>query len=135
MRDARRDAMTRSLLPLSLLALLALGVGCSGSGSGATKAGGALTGDGEIAGAPSEEDAFSAGAMADTPSASTSVGKASGGQGGIQARDRAILAARHIVYASAKTRNPRRWTGSTRNWTPIRAVRLNPEKREACSMH
>ena len=52
-----------------------------------------------------------------------------------EGRDRAILAARHVVYANAKTRNPRRWTGPTRNWTPIRAVRLNPEKRDACSMH
>ena len=41
----------------------------------------------------------------------------------------------HVVYANAKTRTPRRWTGPTRNWTPILAVRLNPEKRDVCSMH
>ena len=52
-----------------------------------------------------------------------------------EGRDRAILAARHVVYADAKSRTPRRWTGTTRNWTPIRAVRLNPEKRDACIMH
>lgn len=51
-----------------------------------------------------------------------------------EGRDRAILAARHVVYVDAKSRTPRRWTGTTRNWTPIRAVRLNPEKRDACSM-
>jgi len=50
-------------------------------------------------------------------------------------RDSAILAARHVVYSTAKTRTPRRWTGSTRNWTPIRTVRLNPEKRDMCIMH
>ena len=52
-----------------------------------------------------------------------------------EGRDRAILSARHVVYAKAKTRTPRRWSGPTRNWTPIRAVRLNPEKRETCNMH
>ncbi len=50
-------------------------------------------------------------------------------------RDKAILAARHRVYTTAKARTPRRWTGATRNWTPVGAVRLNPEKRDACNMH
>jgi hypothetical protein len=41
-------------------------------------------------------------------------------------RDVAILAKRAKVYAAAKTANPRRWTGPTRNWTPIGDVVLNP---------
>jgi transposase InsO family protein len=52
-----------------------------------------------------------------------------------EGRDKAILAARHGVYTKAKARTPRRWTGGTRNWTPVGAVRLNPEKRDVCSMH
>lgn len=42
--------------------------------------------------------------------------------------DVAILAARHAVYASARDRNPARWSGDTRNWTPVGAVTLNPER-------
>lgn len=42
--------------------------------------------------------------------------------------DVAILAARHEVYLQARERNPRRWSGSTRNWEPIGAVTLNPER-------
>ncbi len=42
--------------------------------------------------------------------------------------DLAILAARHALYASARELNPARWTGNTRNWTPISAVTLNPER-------
>lgn len=41
--------------------------------------------------------------------------------------DQAILAARHDVYISAREANPRRWSGSTRNWMPVGAVTLNPE--------
>ena len=41
--------------------------------------------------------------------------------------DHAILAARHALYAQARERNPARWSGATRNWTPIGAVTLNPE--------
>jgi transposase InsO family protein len=52
-----------------------------------------------------------------------------------EGRDKAILAARHGVYTKAKVRTPRRWTRETRNWKPVGAVRLNPEKREACSLH
>jgi transposase InsO family protein len=50
-------------------------------------------------------------------------------------RDAAILAARHQLYVQAKAATPRRWTGSTRNWTPVGPVRLNPEKRDTCMMH
>jgi hypothetical protein len=29
---------------------------------------------------------------------------------------------------SARERNPRRWSGKTRNWTPVSVVTLNPER-------
>ena len=43
-------------------------------------------------------------------------------------RDRAILATRHTVYVAARARTPARWSGPTRNWTPITVVRLNPAR-------
>jgi transposase InsO family protein len=43
-------------------------------------------------------------------------------------RDTAILARRAAVYRTAKKRTPRRWTGDTRDWTPIGNVTLNPER-------
>ena len=52
-----------------------------------------------------------------------------------EGRDRAILAARHRIYTKARSRTPRRWTGGTRNWTPVGTVRLNPEKRVMPSTH
>jgi hypothetical protein len=42
--------------------------------------------------------------------------------------DSPILAARHALYQQARERHPRRWSGSTRNWSPIGAVTLNPER-------
>jgi putative transposase len=42
--------------------------------------------------------------------------------------DHAILAARHELYQRSRERNPRRWSSATRNWTPIGAVTLNPER-------
>jgi transposase InsO family protein len=42
--------------------------------------------------------------------------------------DRRVLAARHALYQEARERNPRRWSGLTRNWTPVTAVTLNPER-------
>jgi putative transposase len=42
--------------------------------------------------------------------------------------DRGILARRHTLYLNAREANPRRWTRHTRNWDPIVAVTLNPEK-------
>jgi hypothetical protein len=42
--------------------------------------------------------------------------------------DGAILAARHALYQQAREANPRRWSGPTRNWAPIGAVTLNPER-------
>jgi putative transposase len=42
--------------------------------------------------------------------------------------DRSVLAVRHALYQQAREANPRRWSGPTRNWTPIGAVTLNPER-------
>jgi len=39
-----------------------------------------------------------------------------------------VLAARHVVYQDARSRNPQRWSGRTRNWKPVGAVTLNPER-------
>ena len=43
-------------------------------------------------------------------------------------RDVALLAQRHDLYAAARERTPARWTGTTRNWTSCRIVRLNPDQ-------
>jgi hypothetical protein len=43
-------------------------------------------------------------------------------------QDHAILGARHALYLRARERNPRRWSRQTRNWTPVAAVTLNPER-------
>lgn len=48
--------------------------------------------------------------------------------------DREILAARHDVYLQARERHPARWSGRTRNWTPIGAVTLNPERDSVVTM-
>ena len=37
-----------------------------------------------------------------------------------------LLRQRHQVYEAARQRNPARWTGRTRNWTPATEVYLNP---------
>jgi hypothetical protein len=42
--------------------------------------------------------------------------------------DKEILVKRDRVYAQARERNPSRWSGETRNWTPVDAVALNPER-------
>lgn len=42
--------------------------------------------------------------------------------------DHAILAARHALYSRARKLNPKRWSRHTRNWTPVAAVTLNPER-------
>ncbi len=49
--------------------------------------------------------------------------------------DHAILAARHALYTTAKERHPARWSGNTRNWQPIGAVTLNPERDSVISGH
>jgi putative transposase len=38
-----------------------------------------------------------------------------------------LLTRRRTVYEQARARRPERWSRGTRNWTPIGAVRLNPE--------
>jgi transposase InsO family protein len=45
-------------------------------------------------------------------------------------KDAEILAKRHQVYQIAKAKHPERWSGNTRNWTPITEVALNPNKAE-----
>jgi serine/threonine protein kinase len=40
------------------------------------------------------------------------------------------LAKRHALYEAAKARNPARWSGGTRNWTPVGAVDLNPQRQD-----
>jgi transposase InsO family protein len=42
--------------------------------------------------------------------------------------DKAILTKRTAVYENAKRLNPLRWSGQTRNWSPITEVHLNPKK-------
>ena len=42
-------------------------------------------------------------------------------------RDADILDRRDEVYRAAQRRTPRRWSGATRNWTPIGPVALHPE--------
>ena len=49
--------------------------------------------------------------------------------------DRAILAARHALYSRARELNPARWSGRTRNWSPIGAVTLNPERDSIVKTH
>ena len=38
-----------------------------------------------------------------------------------------MLKIREHVYAAAKQRHPERWTGETRDWSPVQTVSLNPE--------
>jgi transposase InsO family protein len=47
------------------------------------------------------------------------------------AEDRPLLAARHALYQQARACHPRRWSGWTRNWAPVGAVALNPERDSA----
>ena len=49
--------------------------------------------------------------------------------------DLAILAARHTLYRQARERHPARWSGDTRNWAPIGAVTLNPERDSVMKTH
>ena len=45
-----------------------------------------------------------------------------------EGQDGALLAKRVDVYESAKARHPQRWSGSTRNWQPVKLVHLNPNQ-------
>ena len=49
--------------------------------------------------------------------------------------DHEILAARHALYLQARELNPARWSGNTRNWTPVGAVTLNPERDTIVKTH
>ena len=49
--------------------------------------------------------------------------------------DQKILAARHALYTEARQLNPARWSGKTRNWSPIGAVTLNPERDSIINTH
>lgn len=42
--------------------------------------------------------------------------------------DQEVLANRHALYQQARHQHPHRWSGNTRNWQPIGAVTLNPER-------
>jgi hypothetical protein len=46
-------------------------------------------------------------------------------------QEHAILDNRSAIYEAAKKRNPKRWSGTTRNWAPVGVVWLNPENPEA----
>jgi transposase InsO family protein len=43
-------------------------------------------------------------------------------------REVEVLNQRQKVYEQARRQNPRRWSGTTRNWEPVGTVYLNPEK-------
>ncbi len=45
-------------------------------------------------------------------------------------QDREILRERHALYERARALHPRRWSGSTRDWSHIDVVALNPERTE-----
>ncbi|MDQ7074872.1 MAG: hypothetical protein Q9O24_06900 [Gammaproteobacteria bacterium] len=43
-------------------------------------------------------------------------------------KDSDILEQRKAIYEAAKERNPTRWSGNIRDWSPISEVWLNPPK-------
>ena len=48
-----------------------------------------------------------------------------------EGKDTEILDKRKQVYLTARSKNPNRWSGNIRNWDPVTAVHLNPEKAKA----
>ncbi|MGL5408993.1 MAG: integrase core domain-containing protein, partial [Shewanella sp.] len=44
-----------------------------------------------------------------------------------QGLDKPLLKQREAVYEAARCQHPERWSGKTRNWTPVSMVALNPE--------
>lgn len=44
-------------------------------------------------------------------------------------REERILARRHALYERARRAKPERWSRSSRNWTPVDSVALNPERK------
>jgi len=45
--------------------------------------------------------------------------------------ENSLLAKRKAVYEAARQRHPERWSQETRNWEPVGAVWLNPDKSDA----
>jgi hypothetical protein len=45
-----------------------------------------------------------------------------------------LLARRQELYQRARRANPSRWSGKTRNWTPVGAVTVNPDRDTAGSV-
>lgn len=45
----------------------------------------------------------------------------------------AVLARRHQLYQAARQQHPERWSGDTRNWTPVATVHLNPASTPAAA--
>ena len=43
-------------------------------------------------------------------------------------QDTVLLSKRVDLYEAAKARHPQRWSGTTRNWQPVREVHLNPDQ-------
>jgi putative transposase len=43
-------------------------------------------------------------------------------------QERAVLVQRRDLYERARQSNPERWTRTTRNWSPVGVVTLNPER-------
>ena len=50
-------------------------------------------------------------------------------------QDKAILAKRHALYIHARSLNPGRWSGATRDWSPAGPVTLNPERDSVVAAH
>lgn len=48
--------------------------------------------------------------------------------------DHKVLAQRAALYKQAKASHPERWSGNTRNWSPVGAVMLNPEREKITPM-
>jgi putative transposase len=44
--------------------------------------------------------------------------------------DQEVLAKRHALYQQTRHKHLHRWSGNTRNWQPIGAVTLNPDREE-----
>lgn len=49
--------------------------------------------------------------------------------------DHEILEARHALYLEARERHPARWSRNTRDWSPVHAVTLNPERDTVVTEH
>ncbi|CAH2598837.1 protein of unknown function [Rhodovastum atsumiense] len=57
------------------------------------------------------------------------------GTGGwLRSESPAVFVGIRSPYQAARERNPRRWSRHTRNWTPIGAVTLNPERDTAIQL-